>query len=72
MAYEMARNALYDYPGTALFYWLSLAREVFMRSIFSLGVGWEGGATIWRNEVTPLNVRIRLVTSIEKYAWVFC
>ena len=43
MAYEMARNALYDYPGTALFYWLSLAREVFMRSIFSLGVGWEGG-----------------------------
>ena len=43
MAYEIARNALYDYPGTALFYWLSLAREVFMRSIFSLGVGWEGG-----------------------------
>lgn len=43
MAYEMARNALYDYPGTALFYWLSLAREVFMRSIFGLGVGWEGG-----------------------------
>ena len=42
MAYEIARNALYDYPGTALFYWLSLAREVFMRSIFGLGVGWEG------------------------------
>lgn len=43
MAYEIARNALYDYPGTALFYWLSLAREVFMRSIFGLGVGWEWG-----------------------------
>ena len=39
-----------------------------MRSIFGLGVGWEGLATICRNEVTPLNVRIRLVTSTEKYA----
>ena len=42
MAYELAGNAYMTTTGTALFYWLSLAREVHEID-FGLGVGWEGG-----------------------------
>lgn len=73
---EVARTGkerLYDYYtlGRRFFIGCPLhARFSWDRFWFGSRVG--GGATIWRNEVTPLNVRIRLVTSTEKYAWVFC